>query len=207
MRGSVNDRNIALSRFLLQHNQLCYHGCAPSELLMGRQLCALFTLLKPTSLQADVDKSQDRSYVEGTKSKSREFNVGDSGKVRNMIGRDKWLFGTAVKQVGPLKYLVKIDSRVCYCHLDHLVSAGTQTEDIDYDRNHPRFFNAVKPNETISQSNISPPTTSLPRSSEADSYAAESNTTPTKSTVSLPTTPELSAMPSPTKSSLPRRTT
>lgn len=60
MRGSVNDRNIALSRFLLQHNQLCYHGCAPSELLMGRQLCALFTLLKPTSLQADVDKSQDR---------------------------------------------------------------------------------------------------------------------------------------------------
>ena len=208
VKGSVNDRNVSLSRFLLGYNSTDHAttGRASCELLMGRQLRTLFTLMKP-SLQADVDKSQDRSYVDGSKSKSRDFKVGDSVKVRNMIGRDKWLFGTVVKQVGPLRYLVRIGTRVRYCHLDHLVSASTINDDSDYELNHPQF--PIKPNDTFSQQPcIAPPTTSLPRSS-ADSYAAQSNThtTPTKSTVSLPNTPELPTTPSPIKTSILRRTT
>lgn len=61
MRGSVHDRPIVLSRFLLGYSRTNHAttGRAPCELLMSRQLFTLFNLMQP-SLQADVDKPQDQ---------------------------------------------------------------------------------------------------------------------------------------------------
>lgn len=66
--------------------------------------------MKP-SLQPDIYRSQDRNYVDGSNSKPREFKVGDSAKVRNMIGRGKWLFGTVAKRIAPLRYPFRIGDR------------------------------------------------------------------------------------------------
>jgi hypothetical protein len=187
MRGSAKDRNLALSRFLLGYNTTNHAttGRTPCELLMGRQLRTLFTLMKP-SLQEDVDKSQDRSYVDGSSSKSREFKVGESVKVRNMIGRDKWLFGTVVRRIGPLKYLVRVGSRVRYCHLDHLISTGTQNDDYDYDLNHPPNPNVMRQDlshDTFSEARVTAATTSPQRSTEADATTASASPMPDTSPI------------------------
>lgn len=211
LRGGFKDRNLALSRFLLGYNTTNHAttGRAPCELLMGRQLRTLFTLMKP-SLQADVDKAQDRSYVEGSISKSREFQSGDSVKVRNMIGRDKWLFGHVVKRIGPLRYLVRIGSRVRYCHLDHLLSAGTHTDDNDYNPNHPHYPNAVRQglsDDTANQANGNHQTTSLQRSSEVDGSTQDVPITSPTATPSSDTQSRrsLSNTPPPATPTIPRR--
>ena len=133
--------------------------------------------MKP-SLQADVDKSdksQDRSYVDGSNSKSCEFKVGDSVKVRNMICRDKWLFGTVIKRICPLRYLVRIGSRVRYCHLNHLVSAGTYIDDL----NQPLNSGVTKQDlsqDTFSKASVKAATTLPKRPSDADGTADGSST-------------------------------
>ena len=49
------------------------------------------------------------------------FTKGETVLVRSHKGAPKWIAGRILRQKGPVSYLVQVDSRVRYCHVDHLL--------------------------------------------------------------------------------------
>ena len=102
-------------------------GCSPYELLFRHAPRTRFTLLKP-DVNVKVSKQQDRQRLnhdtKGTK--LREFSRGDKVMVKNFRGgKLKHLVGVIVERKGPLTYIVRIGTSTRYCHIDHLLRAGS----------------------------------------------------------------------------------
>ena len=102
-------------------------GCSPYELLFRQAPRTRFTLLKP-DVNVKVSKQQERQRINhNTKgTKLREFSRGDKVMVKNFRGgKLKHLLGVIVGRKGPLTYIVRIGTSTRYCHIDHLLRAGS----------------------------------------------------------------------------------
>ena len=94
------------------------------ELFLKRKLRTRLDLLKP-----DVNKSvsaeqakQKNNY--DRRCRSREYFVGQNVQVHNFRAGPRWVAGVIVERLGPLTYLVQVDSGVFWRrHIDHLRSA------------------------------------------------------------------------------------
>ena len=106
-------------------------GRTPAELFLKRQLRTRLTLLKP-NLMIDVQKKQEKQVnYRDQHSSTREFNPMQLVRVKNCYdnGVVKFVLGSIVKRLGPLRYLVRVGHRTRYCHVDHLRSTGETTAD------------------------------------------------------------------------------
>jgi len=102
----------------------------PDELFVRRRLRTRFALLSP-NLSPRVEKCQQKQKAthDGKKPPS-PIMKGEKVLVLNKRGKTKWLmFGTIVQQKSPVTYLVKVGSRIRFCHLEHLLH--TAVEDMD----------------------------------------------------------------------------
>ena len=52
------------------------------------------------------------------------FTKGETVLVHNKRGTQKWITGKILQQKGPVSYLVRVGSRVRYCHVDHLLKSN-----------------------------------------------------------------------------------
>ena len=102
-------------------------GRTPAELFLKRQLRTRLTLLKP-NLTIDVQKKREKQVnYRDQHSSTREFNPMQLVRVKNCYdnGVIKFVLGSIVKRLGPLRYLVRVGHRTRYCHVDHLRSTAT----------------------------------------------------------------------------------
>lgn len=118
-----------LDSFLLTYRSTPHRvtGVSPAELFLKRQVRTRLSLLKP-NLKASVENKQWKEAAQ-KKSKTgiRQFSAGDKVLVRNKVGKDKWVQGVIVKVVGVLKYLVRVQGRTRYCHMNHLRASQLQS--------------------------------------------------------------------------------
>lgn len=120
-----------LARFLLIYRSTPHAitGMRPDELFLRCRLQTRFTLLSP-NLSPRVEKcQQNQKVVHDGKKLPSPFVKGEKVLVFNKRGKTKWLFGTIVQQKSPVTYLVKVGSRIRFCHLEHLLH--TAVEDMD----------------------------------------------------------------------------
>ena len=104
-------------------------GRTPAELFLKRQLRTRLTLLKP-NLLSDVQGTHDKQVnIRDQHTPLREFTDRQLVRVKNCIdnGVVKFVLGSIVKRLGPLRYLVRGGHRTRYCHADHLRSTGETT--------------------------------------------------------------------------------
>lgn len=122
-----------LARFLLIYRSTPHAttGMRPDELFLHRRVRTRFTLLSP-NLSPRVEKCQKNQKVahDGKKVPST-FVKGEKVLVLNKQGKTKWLFGTIVQQKSPVTYLVRVGSRIRFCHMEHLLH--TEVENMDND--------------------------------------------------------------------------
>ena len=99
-------------------------GRSPSELLLGRNLRSRLHLLRPDQ-RTDVDSSQYRQReVYNCHVKSRDFFIGDEVWVRSHVkGKEKWILGKIIKQLGPVTFQVECSNAVIKRHVDHIIKA------------------------------------------------------------------------------------
>ena len=57
------------------------------------------------------------------------FTKGEAVLVHNQKGSPKWMTGRIVRQEGPVSYLVRVRSRIRYCHGDHLLKSKVTPEE------------------------------------------------------------------------------
>ena len=120
-----------LQTFLLTYRtiQHAVTGRTPGEPFLKRQLRTRLTLLK-TNLMIDVQKKQEKQVNYRDQHLSmREFTPMQLVRVKHCYdnGVIKFLLGSIVKRLVPLRYLVRVDHRMRYYHVDHLRSTGKTT--------------------------------------------------------------------------------
>ena len=104
-------------------------GRTPAELVLKRQLRTRLMLLKP-NLLSDVHGKQDTQVNNRNQhTPLRDFTDRPLVRVKNCVdnGVVKFVLGSIVKRLGPLRYLVRVGHRTRYCHVDHLRSTSETT--------------------------------------------------------------------------------
>ena len=117
-----------LPRFLLIYRSTPHAttGMRPDELFLRHRVRTRFTLLSPNqSPRVEKCQQNQKAAHDGKKSLST-FLKGEKVLVLNKRGKTKWLFG---RIKGPVIYLVKVGSRIRFCHVDHLLHMAV--EDMD----------------------------------------------------------------------------
>jgi len=113
-----------LANFLLAYRDTPQSttGVSPAELMLGRRLRTRFSLLKPNLAQAVEKRQVQQKVAYDTRTKYREFDVGDTVCVRSHHnGKEHWENGTIVKVCGQRNYLIRVNGRIRYVHIDHIV--------------------------------------------------------------------------------------
>ena len=124
-----------LARFLLIYRSTPHAttGRRPDELFLRRRLRTRFTLLSP-NLSPRVEKcQQNQKAAHDGKKLPSAFLKGEKVLVLNKRGKTKWLFRTIVQQKNPVTYLVKVGSRIRFCHLEHLLHMAVEEIDNEPD--------------------------------------------------------------------------
>ena len=112
-----------LMKFLLEYRTTPHTmtEMRPDELFLHRRARTRLILVQP-DLGARVERhrlAQKRTH-DNTNCLPM-FAKGASVMVRNHWGNQKWVPGCIIKQKGPVRYLVRVGSRVRYCHVEHLL--------------------------------------------------------------------------------------
>ena len=76
----------------------------PAELFLKRQLRTRLELLHPNLSAKIATKQAISKEKHDSRSKAREFEVGDTVLVENFRGEPKWLSATVVERAGPISY-------------------------------------------------------------------------------------------------------
>lgn len=168
-----------LSNFLLKYRTTPHTktGETPSALFLKRQLRTRLSLIKPDR-EKFVQRKQESMKKHHDKNRTcvRYFKVGEKVLVKTkliggkkwkllvkttLIGGKKWKWipGIILTVKGPLTYLVKVDNKVRFCHVDHLLQTHaefprySELEDIDISIDHPTESNALPKSDPIQTNN------------------------------------------------------
>ena len=136
MKASQNDRRSLshrIANFLLSYRVTPHTTTnqSPSSLFLNRTLRTRLSLVYP-DLKSQVFRKQSEQVAQHNQhAKNRTFTIGDNVMARNFRPGNKWEKGTLIKQLGPLTYIVKLESGVEWKrHVDHLchIPSGPITE-------------------------------------------------------------------------------
>ena len=121
-----------LSEFIFEY-RATPHGTtntAPCQLFLNRHIRSRFDLLKPSTRKAVLAKQQDQKAHHDVHARPHFFTPNDSVMVRDFRhNKDKWIYGTILKSLGPLTYLVRLeDGTEIRRHVDHI---NPHSEDLD----------------------------------------------------------------------------
>ena len=77
------------------------------------------------NLSSTVEKHQLKQKSAHDNSKPLvSFTKGQTVLVHNQRGMPKWITGRILQQKGPVSYLVRVGSKIRYCHVDHLLKSN-----------------------------------------------------------------------------------
>ena len=96
----------------------------PDKLFLHQQLWTCHTLVWP-NLFTTVEKHQFKQKSAHDNSKPLVlYTKGETVLVHNKGGTPKWMTGKILQQKGPVSYLLRVGSRVRYCHTDRLLKSN-----------------------------------------------------------------------------------
>ena len=98
-----------LSEFLFEYRATPHAmtNTVPCQLFLNRHIRSRFDLLKPSTRKAVLAKQQDQKAHHDIHAIPRYFTPNNSVMVCDFRHtKDKWIYGTILKSLGPLTYLV-----------------------------------------------------------------------------------------------------
>lgn len=117
-RAKSEDRKQALDQFLL-HYRTTSHGTTgkpPAEMMFGRRIGTRLDLLHPSPKHTNSKSQREKD----SRSKLREFQVGNHVWMRNYLGKPRWLPGVVTARTGPVSYHIRCHGQEHRRHVDQL---------------------------------------------------------------------------------------
>ena len=112
-----------LANFLLTYRSTPHAttNVAPCTLFLQRELRTRFNLPQPDNKRRVCQKQAEQVSHHDQHSKHRDFVPGQSVMVRNLRPGPKWISGIIIYQLGPLSFLIKLETGVHQKrHVDHI---------------------------------------------------------------------------------------
>ena len=112
-----------LANFLLTYRTTPHvtTNVAPCTLFLQRQLRMRFHLLQPNCEQKVNEKQAEQVASHNQYAKKRNFVIGQEVMARNLLPGSNWVPGVIIQQLGPLTFLIQVESGVMWRrHIDHL---------------------------------------------------------------------------------------
>jgi len=137
MKASEHDgrtQSQRLASFLLSYRSTPHSTTheTPSELFLKRKLRTRLDLLKPDVNKSVCLEQAKQKNNHDCRCQTREYFVGQNVQAHNFRSGPRWAPGVIVERLGPLTYLVQVDSGIFWQrHIDHLLPA----EDKPLDQN------------------------------------------------------------------------
>jgi transposase InsO family protein len=125
-----------LAAFLLTYRSTKHAttGRTPSELFLGREIRTRLSLVRPDAEGQVLHKQAQQKLAHDVRCAVRDFYVGDSVYVKDLLNKNKWLLGTITQRNGPHSYVVLLqDGRLWRRHADHLRSAHVSVPEVRTD--------------------------------------------------------------------------
>ena len=113
----------ALASFLLRYRVTPHAttGVAPCTLFMNRTLRTRLDLLSPAPRQKVLQQQAKQKEHHDAHARCREFQPGQPVWARDVRGGAKWVKAVVQDRLGPVSYVVRLDSGVLWRrHVDHL---------------------------------------------------------------------------------------
>jgi len=107
---------LAMQKFLFHYRITPILGLkSPAERMFGRKLRSRLDLIFPKEIKIEVGSSKSDREI-------RNFKVGDTIAVREYLNKKiKWCFGTVIKKVGKLHYIIKLENgKIWKRHINQL---------------------------------------------------------------------------------------
>ena len=122
--NSKTSLELRLARFLLQYRNApsSTTNMTPAELMIGRPVRTLLTLVRPTAKHVKRVQEQQSKMIKDVQ--EREAQVGDPVRVRNYGVGEKWIEGTVIKRNGGVMY------DVVKRHIDQIIPVNGNQSNI-----------------------------------------------------------------------------
>ena len=138
-RSDTGSAQAKLDRFLLAYRNAKHAvtGESPTALFMRRQLRIRLDNLRPNVERRYAEQLHYQASLRDKRSKAdklREFEVGDSVRARDYLGRQKWVPGVIVDREGPLMYKVQVQTGIWRRHVDQMLPRLEAQVELDQDQ-------------------------------------------------------------------------
>ena len=144
--------SVALANILMRYRMTPHAttGMRPDELFLKRQIRSRLSLVRP-SLRGTVEKSQAvQKYHHDNSKPLMSFTLDERVFVKDGRGGDpKWMEGRIVSVKGTHTYLVRVNGRVRYCHVEHLQNANRNEERLQTANQSPCYNGTSQPQPTV----------------------------------------------------------
>ena len=175
-----------LASFLLSYRNTPHAttNVPPSVLFMGRPLRTRLDIMRPDTTAVVSEKQAEQKQQHDQHSQTRELLLGQSVLVRDFHGSSKWVEAVLKQRLGPLTYLVKLDSGMLWRrHVDHIRTRGPSKSSVREDEETEYLYQEVH-DSGMSQGS---------RDVVDSTYMVDSSTTPSPDGTSEQTTPEVAS--------------
>ena len=131
--GTTIALNTRLARFLLVYRTTSHATTEmrPDELFIHRHLRTRLTLTQPNLAPTIEKHQQQQKRSHDQRNHLVIFSKNESELVRNQRGGKRWVLGRIVRQKGPVTYLVRVGTRIRFCHVDHLLTTGIHSSVVE----------------------------------------------------------------------------
>ena len=125
-RGDRRSSQHKLASFLLTYRSTPHSvtGVAPCQLFLNRQIKTIWNLVKPTTVDQTVANNQaNQKNTHDLHARQRNFNIGDPILVQcYRQNQQTWQPGLIVERLGPVSFLVEVDSKQRKVHIDQILA-------------------------------------------------------------------------------------
>lgn len=128
----------------------CTTGKSPSQLFLNREI----------RTRVDLVVLEKKKFMEkyNVAKVVRQFVAGDRVAVRNYDSREKWKLGIVKKRLGPVTYVVQVDSKMMRRHANQLLhtSADVESNEDSFEFDYPVVDNSNGDNAIINRESDTP---------------------------------------------------
>ena len=160
---------------------------SPSSLFLHRPIRTVMDLIRPSCNERVFHQQSNQQLQHDKRSRSRDFEVGETIMIRNYRGTPKWLTGIVLERCAPLTYQVKTDSGLIWRrHVDQLRAASPDTSNNPVNAEGLIDVPPIVRDHTTSSDLISASAPSASNQSFADRYPVRQRRPPDRYGISPP---------------------
>lgn len=134
--GQSRDIENILQRILMDYRSTvhCSTGETPAKVFLGREIRTRFNLLKPPTVDENIEKSQNKQQANYKGHRNISFREGEEVMIRDYsnVNHPSWMKAIVINVLGERNYLCKLNNgKLIKRHVNQIIKFGKNSNILD----------------------------------------------------------------------------